>query len=116
MGIQVDYTGTTPEGIPFQGAYIKLSSFVADYNSGPTMTVLARFHAFVSRDARLDEMRPVSFTTIPTDLTFSFEYSELRGYSFGIIEFIYERYARKLVESGFTISQVLEENQTAPVS
>lgn len=114
MGIQVDYSGTSLEGIPFQGCYIKLASFVADYNAGPTMTILAKFHVYVSRDTRLAGKQPVTHTTIPDYHTFSFDYNELKEYSFGVVEFIYERYTQVLADKGFAVTRILEENQTAP--
>lgn len=114
MGVFVHYSGTTPEGLTFQGCYAKLASFVADTASLDHIVLVGCFAIFLSRDARVSGKRRLESTTIPANVHVTTSADELQQYSFGIVEFLYERYMLQLLKEGFVIDQVLEDNQTAP--
>lgn len=114
MGVLVHYAGSTPEGLSFQDCYVKLASFVSDTADMNNIVLVGRFVAFLTRDARLGGKAPVRSVTFPTQVTVNTSAAELQQYPFGIVEFLYEKYAAELLKENYTVEQVLEENQTAP--
>lgn len=114
MGIFVQYDGTTPEGLSFQGCYLKLTSFVSDTSNMNNIVLVGRFTAYLTREAALSGKSPVRSVTFPLQVTLNTTATELQHYSFGIVEFLYEKYMAELIKQGFVVQQVLEENQTAP--
>jgi hypothetical protein len=114
MGIFVQYEGTTPEGLSFQGCYVKLASFVADTGSLSNITLVGRFAVFLSRDARLSGKQRIGYTKLPVNVTVSTSADELNNYPHSVVEFLYEKYSVELLKEGYVVEQILEENQTAP--
>lgn len=114
MGVRVNYSGTTPEGIPFQGCYLKIWTFLADCNDPQNIVLLAKFRVYLTRDTRLQNKAYLTYTTLPTEIAVNTSASELSVYSFGIVEFLYEKLMLELLKKGFAVEQVLEPNQTAP--
>lgn len=114
MGIFVQYDGSTPEGLSFQGCYLKLSSFVSDTSNMNNIVLVGRFTAYLTREAALSGKAAVRSVTFPLQVTLNTTATELQHYSFGMVEFLYEKYMAELLKQGFQVEQVLEENQTAP--
>jgi len=108
MGLKVNGSFTTSEGLSYPSAYVKLHTAVCEFvhNTAATVNVSAHFLIFLNRDRRSQgfefAMKTPPFNRI---LGVTLPTAELES---GFLAAVYSKYKTVLTEQGFTVEDILE--------
>lgn len=101
MGLLVKSEIRTAEGITLPGCYCRIT--VVRYDVTVPNTIMIRFCAYVSRERRLENCRPINIPRLVMDYGYDSNYETL-GYHYSILR-------SRLEAQGYTVEDVLEDDQ-----
>ncbi len=108
MGLIVNGSFTTAEGIPYTSVYVKIHTVICEFANADGSTVNVSVHAlvFLNRERRYQGFA-FAMPSPPFDRIFGFTIptSELET---GFLMTLYSRYKARLEAQGFTVEDVLE--------
>lgn len=104
MGLLIQSSFTTSEGVVVSSVYSKLVSFTYDI-AKTGLTLILKTDAYISRDIGHSGYRPVSIPTLPTLLT-------IPNAPVQSLEYVYTLLKLKLEQLGYTVENVLEDGQS----
>lgn len=99
MGLLVQSTFQTPEGIPLTSFYSRITFIMYQVPNGITI----RHSTYVSRDRRLDNCNPVRVPNLD-------EIIQIPG-GLGDMSYFYQKFKEYLQSKGYTVEDVLEDGQ-----
>jgi hypothetical protein len=104
MGLLIQSSFTTLEGLPVSSIYCKLVTFIYDIaKTGLTLTL--KVDTYISREAGHSGYRPITVPNFPVQLT-------IPGAEVQSLEYVYTLLKLKLEDLGYTVENVLEDGQT----
>ena len=100
MGLHIQLQFETPEGLPVTSVYCRIGRVIFDRVTSHRYSVTLQPEAYVSRDHRLQQKRPLQPPGLPAVLTFL-------G-TFGDMAYVYSLLKTHLESQGLTVEDVIE--------
>jgi hypothetical protein len=100
MGLLIQTTIETPQGITVTNPYCRITSVLYDVLSGGEYTITLRVQTHLSRDRRLEGKEPIPTPGLPDQVT-------IRG-TFGDMTYLYGLLKTHLESRGLTVEDVIE--------
>lgn len=104
MGLLVQTSFDTPEGIPVSSVYFKLTGLMVDFLSSTKVQVLVKYEAFISREKRIVGARSLKVPSLPEYIVITVSPSD----AWGTHAYLYAALKTHLEEAGLTVEDVLE--------
>ena len=108
MGLLIQTSFETSEGVPITNVYLRISSIT--YTFIDHVRVCAQREASISREKRLEGKRLNNVPGVSEYFVFEMAKSD----TWNDITYVYSKMKSKLEESGFTVEDVLETGPTGP--
>jgi hypothetical protein len=104
MGLLIQTSFETPEGIPIANVYSKLTEVICTLLSRTEARLLIKHETFISREKRLGGARSLKTPGVPDYIVVSVSPSS----AWGTMEFLYAKLKAELESQSFTVEDVLE--------
>lgn len=105
MGLLIQTSFETPEGIPIANVYSKLTEVMCTFLSRTEARLLIKHETFVSREKRLGGARNLKAPNVPDYIVVIVSPSTD---AWGTMEFLYAKLKAELESQSFTVEDVLE--------
>ena len=110
MGLLIQTSFETLEGIPVTNVYSKLTGITCDFLSKTEVRVLIKHETFVSREKRLQGARSLKTPGVPEYIVINVPPSD----AWGTHEYLYAALKTSLKESGIVVEDVIEAPEPTP--
>lgn len=104
MGLLIQTTFETPEGIPVSNVYSKLTGIVCDFLSQSEVRLLIKHETFINREKRIQGARSLKAPGVPEYIVINVSPSE----SWGTHSYLYGALKAHMEETGLVVEDVIE--------
>ena len=104
MGLLIQTSFETPEGISITNVYSKITDIVCTFLSSTSARLLVKHETYINREKRLMGARSLKAPNVPEYIVVDVSPSD----AWGSLAYLYDRLKTALTEQGLTVEDVLE--------